>query len=173
MNISDFKSQLRQGGARSNQFRVNVTFPTFAGAPGVDRTLSFLANATTLPAVTVENQTVQYRGRNVNFAGERSFAAWTITVLNDGAFLVRNAFERWSHAIAEFDTTKGILNPIDYQTQLNVEQLDRNGKQIKTYVFYDAYPTSIGNIPLSYATSAIETFDVEFQYNYYKPLDIK
>jgi hypothetical protein len=170
--ISDFKAQLRQGGARSNQFTVELTFPAIANANGAARAASFLCNATTLPAVTVANIPLVYRGRPVNFAGEREFAAWSITVINDGDFLIRNAFENWSNAIANFNATNGLQNPLDYQVDMRVIQLDRNGAQLKAYKFKDAYPTEIGSIGLSYANPEIQTFEVTFQYNFYEPENV-
>lgn len=169
--ISDFRAQLKQGGARSNQFTVELNFPLLAIAGGAARAASFLCNATSLPAVTVSNIPLTYRGRPVNFAGEREFAPWSITVINDGDFLVRDAFERWSNAIANFNATNGLQDPASYQTDMRVIQLDRNGRELKSYQFKDAYPIEIGAIALSYDTPNIETFDVTFQYNYYVPLD--
>lgn len=167
--ISDFKAQLRQGGSRSNQFVVELTFPGVAAAGNAARAASFLCNATSLPAVTVANIPLQYRGRPVNFAAEREFAPWNITIINDGDFLIRNAFERWSNAIANFNATDGLVNPADYQVDLRVIQLDRNGVELKTYKFKDAYPTELGAIGLSYENPAIQTFDVTFVYNFYEP----
>lgn len=167
--ISDFKAQLRQGGARSNQFTVELTFPAAASAGGAARAASFLCSATSVPAVTVENIPLSYRGRPVNFAGERSFAPWSITIINDGDYMIRNAFERWSDAIANFDATDGLVNPADYQVDLSVIQLDRNGIELKRYKFLDAYPTELGAMGLAYDNPAIQTYDVTFQYNYYVP----
>lgn len=170
--ISDFKAQLKQGGARSNQFTIELAFPAVATAGGAARAASFLCNATSLPAVTVSNIPLAYRGRPVNFAGEREFAPWSITVINDGDFLVRNAFERWSNAVANFNATNGLQNPLDYQVDMRVIQLDRNGRVLKRYKFFDAYPTEIGQMGLSYENPQIQTFDVQFQYNYYEPEDV-
>ena len=170
--ISDFKSQLKQGGARSNQFTVELTFPALATAGGAARAASFLCNATSLPAVTVQELNMPYRGRPVYFAGERTFAPWSITVINDGDFLVRNAFERWSNAIANFNATNGLQNPTDYQVDLRVLQLDRNGNQLKAYKFFDAFPTEIGQMTLSYDNPNIQTFDVQFVYNFYEPENV-
>ena len=80
-NISDFKAQLIGGGARPNQFRVDLSFPTFvtAGA-AVGLNSQFLCKATQLPASTVENMQILYRGRQVNYAGERAFAPWTVSI---------------------------------------------------------------------------------------------
>lgn len=170
--ISDFKAQLKQGGARSNQFEVELTFPIVAAAGQASYVGRFLCNATSLPAVTVGNLAVAYRGRPVNLAGEREFAPWSVTILNDGDFLIRNAFERWSNAIANFDATNGLSSPYTYQTDMRVVQMDRNGNKLKAYKFFDAYPTELGAMALSYENPAIQTFDVTFQYNFYKPEDI-
>lgn len=167
--ISDFKAMLRNGGARPNQFRVELHFPQFvqlgvvAGAEA-----QFLCKAASLPAVTLENIQVHYRGRPVNFAGERTYQPWGITVYNDTTFNIRNQLEVWSNGIQHFEDTEGIVNPRDYQVDLRVHQLGRNGETLKTYKFVDAYPVAIGQIQLDYeSNNAIEMFDVEFQYNYY------
>ena len=168
-NIADFKAQLIGGGARPNQFRVDLTFPSYvtlgaiAGLQG-----QFLCKATTLPTSTVENIAMQYRGRQINLAGERTFEQWTVTIYNDTSFNIRNAFEIWSNGIQNNATTEGRTNPRDYQVDMAVNQLDRNGAQVKTYKFVDAYPIAIGAIGLDYeTTNQIETFDVTFQYNYW------
>ena len=168
-NIADFKAQMIGGGARANQFRVDLTFPSFvtAGA-AVGINSQFLCKAAQLPASTVDNTQILYRGRQVNFAGERSFEPWTIAVYNDTTFTIRNALERWSDGVMNNAQTNGRTNPRDYQVDLLVHQLDRNGATIKTYKFVDAYPTSIGAISVDYDTNnQIELFDVTFTYNYW------
>lgn len=168
-NIADFKAQMIGGGARANQFRVDLTFPNFVNlgtVAGINA--QFMCKGAQLPQSTIENTQILYRGRQVNFAGERSFAPWTVTIYNDTTFTLRNALERWSDGIMNHSQTNGRVNPRDYQVDLLVHQLDRNGATVKTYKFVDAYPTSIGPIALDYDTNnAIETFDVEFTYNYW------
>lgn len=168
-NISDFKAQLTGGGARANQFRVELTFPSFVTLGVVaGQQAQFLCKSAQLPASTVENFGVQYRGRAVNFAGERSFAPWSVQVYNDTNFNIRNAMEQWSNGIQNLTGTQGLTNPRDYQVDLSVHQLDRNGAIVKTYKFVDAYPTEIGTIELDYDTvNSIETFPITFQYNYW------
>lgn len=168
-NIADFKAQLIGGGARPNQFRVELAFPSYVTAGVVaGQRAQFLCKAAQLPAATIEDIPVQYRGRAVHFAGERTFAPWTVTVINDTTFNIRNAFEIWSNGIQNLTTSNGRTNPRDYQVDLNVHQLDRNGAIIKSYRFVDAYPTNIGAIGLSFdTTNAIEEFEVEFTYNYW------
>ena len=168
--ISEFKGFMIGGGARANQFYVQLSFPTLVGAGVVAaQEAQFLCKAAQLPASNIENIQVQYRGRPVNFAGERTFEPWTITVYNDTSFNIRNALEQWSHRVQNLNATNGVTNPTAYQTDLRVVQLDRNGASLKSYIFKDAYPTNIGAIALDYDTAnAIETFDVTFQYNYWE-----
>jgi len=168
-NISDFKAQLTGGGARANQFRVQLSFPSFVTLGAVaGLQAQFLCNAAQLPASTIEPISVLYRGRPVNFAGERTFAPWTIAVYNDTNFNIRNALEQWSNGIQNNGTTNGITNPANYQVDLSVYQLDRNGATVKAYKFVDAFPSEIGDIQLGYDQgNAIETFNVTFQYNYW------
>jgi len=168
--ISGFKSQMQGGGARPNQFRVDLTFPTIAGANATfaGQTGQFLCKSSTLPASNIEDVVTLYRGRPVHFAGERSFQPWSVSIYNDTNFLIRNVLEEWSGRIIAYTSTNGAANPALYQAQMSVHQLDRQDRVIKTYTFYDAYPTSVGQIALDYeSNNQIEVFDVEFTYNYF------
>lgn len=168
-NISDFKAQLTGGGARANQFRVALSFPKFVTFGLVaEFQAQFLCNAAQLPSSTIEPITVLYRGRPVNFAGERTFQPWTIAVYNDTNFNIRNALEQWSNGIQNNGSTTGITNPENYQADLEVHQLDRSGATVKSYTFIDSFPSEIGDIQLGFDQgNAIETFNVTFQYNYW------
>lgn len=168
-NIADFKAQLTGGGARANQFRVELSFPSFVTLGAVAGVQSqFLCNAAQLPSSTIEPISVLYRGRPVNFAGERTFQPWTVSIYNDTNFNIRNALEQWSNGIQNNGATTGITNPLNYQVDLAVHQLDRNGATVKTYKFIDAFPTEVGDIQLGYDQgNAIEMFNVTFLYNYW------
>lgn len=168
-NITDFKSQLVGGGARANQFRAYLNFPSYvSGGAFEGARAQFLCKAAQLPASTITNMEVPYRGRVVNVAGERTFQPWTVTILNDVTFGLRNAFETWQAGIQRYAATEGKTNPADYQVDLEIHQLDRNGATLKVYKFADAYPTNIGAIALNFDTAnQIEEFDVEFTYNYF------
>lgn len=173
--ISAFKAQMSGGGARPNQFRVVLNFPAVVGSSGVraGQAAEFLCRAASLPASTVQDIVVGFRGRPVHFAGERDFAPWVVSVLNDNNFVIRNTFEKWSNAIVNYDATNGILRPSDYMVDMSVFQLDRDDEVVKEYRFYDAYPTAIGEIPLSFdQNNTIEEFPVQFVYNYFRTSDI-
>ena len=168
-NISDFVSKLKGGGARANQFKVTLPFPGFAQVGGETEAMAFLCRATTLPASTIGEVIIPFRGRNIYVAGDREFETWDTTILNDTDFLIRNAIERWSNGINNMSDNEGLTNPTDYQVDAFVDHLDRNGNTIKSYTLRGAFPTSVGGIPLAYETTdAIETFDVTFSYQYFE-----
>ena len=167
--ISDFKAHMLQGGARPNQFKVILSFPSFiTNGPALADKAQFICKAASIPASTVENVQVQYRGRPVNFAGERSFAPWTVSVYTDNDMQLRQAFEQWSNTVQNLDTTNGVIEPAQYQVDLEVHQQDRADNDIRNYKFIDAYPVEVGGVMLDFdAANQIEIFDVTFQYNYW------
>jgi len=168
-NINDFKAKLAGGGARNNQFKVTMPFPGYAQVGGEIEDLAFLCTATSIPAMTIGQVVVPFRGRQIKIAGDRTFATWSVTVLNDTNFKLRNAFERWQNGINNMTDGEGLTNPVDYQVDVFVDQLDRNGNTLKSYTLRGAYPTELASIPLNYETNdAIEDFDVTFQYQYFE-----
>ena len=168
-NINDFKSRLRGGGARANQFKVTLPFPGYAAVGGETSDLAFLCKASAIPGQTIPSVSVPFRGRQLKIAGDRTFEDWTITVLNDTDFKLYRAFERWMNGINNMTDNEGIANPADYQVDGFVDQLDRNGTTLKSYTYRGLYPETLASIPLSYGTNdAIETFDVTFRYQYFE-----
>ena len=168
-NINDFKAKLAGGGARANQFKVVMPFPGYAQVGGEIEDLAFLCRAAAIPAMTIANIDVNFRGRAVKIAGDRTIPNWTITVLNDTNFKLRNAFERWQNGINNMTDNEGLTNPVDYQVDAFVDHLDRNGNTIKSYTLRGAFPTNIAEIPLNYdAVTDIEEFEVTFEYQYFE-----
>ena len=168
-SITDFKAKLSGGGARANQFKVTMPFPGYAQVGGEIEELAFLCKATNLPEMTIGTVEVPFRGRVIKIAGDRTIGEWSITVLNDTNFKLRNAFERWQNGINNMSDNEGLTNPADYQVDAFVDQLDRNGATIKSYTLRGAHPKTIAAIPLAYDTNnQIETFDVTFAYQYFE-----
>ena len=169
-NINDFKSKLRGGGARANQFRVTMPFPGFASVGGETEAMSFLCTSTSLPGMTIAEVTgLNFRGRELYLAGDRTFSPWTTTILNDTNFLIRNAYERWMNGINNMSDNEGLVNPADYQVDAFVDQLDRNGNVIKSYTFRGMFPTTLDDIALDYGTNnAVETFTATHRYQYFE-----
>jgi|TARA_B100001939_G_scaffold236121_1_gene203622 hypothetical protein len=167
--INDFKAVLAGGGARANQFQVTMPFPGFAAAGGETRVMSFLCQATNLPGMTLGEVAVPFRGRQLYIAGDRTFEAWTTTIMNDTDFLIRNAMERWMNAINALSDNSGLENPSDYQVDAFVDQLDRAGEAIKSYTFRGLFPQTIAPIELGYdQNDAVETFEVTYRYQFFE-----
>ncbi len=168
-NINDFKSKLRGGGARANQFRVVMPFPGFASLGGETENTSFLCSSSSLPGMTVAETPIPFRGRTLYVAGDRTFETWTNTILNDTDFKIRNAYERWLNGINNMSDNEGLVNPADYQVDAFIDQLDRNGNVLKSYTFRGMFPTTIDDITLSYGTNnEVESFTATHRYQYFE-----
>lgn len=201
--IDDFKGALSGGGARPNLFQVSCGFPSASssalatglgavggaiggavggviggvsnvlGGGGPSRKLQFLCKAASLPASTVGIIPVPFRGRQLKIAGDRTFEEWTITVINDTDFSIRNAFEGWMNTINAHVANVGPSGLNSYIQQAKVEQFTREGPSInpaplKTYLFEGCWPSTVSAIDLSYESGdAIEEFTVTLQYQYW------
>ena len=167
LGVDDFKSKLRGGGARPNLFKATLNFPAYAG--GDVELASFLCKTAALPVSEMALVTVPFRGRQLKIAGDRTFANWTVTIINDTDFSVRDAMERWMNGINAHAANTGFSNPVDYEADLSVDQLDRNGDVLKTYNFRGCFPTNVSEIALSYETNdVVEEFTVEFAIQYWE-----
>jgi len=200
--ISEFKSRLAKGGARPNLFMVRLNFPTtlsnivdidpIDSATELTGQAEFLVKTAQLPASTVGVIDVPFRGRMLKVAGDRTFEPWSVTVINDGAFRLRKAFETWSRGVNALTENVSQLgygsgDPISYCVDMTVFQLSRDNQTpsktpssmnslgedgmevVRAYKFFDAWPSSLSAIDLSYESNdQVEEFTVEFQYNYYE-----
>ena len=196
ITISAFKSKLTGGGARPNLFEVEIpSFPIAAGTntwrTGDNQeadTFKFLCKAATLPASNITPVEIPFRGRILKVAGDRTFDNWQITVINDENFIIRNAFETWMQSISKNSNATGATDPSAYMTYALVHQLGRGADAgsnsttasqsvsgvsvapLKTYTFFDIFPTTISAIDLSYENAdAIEEYTVDFQVQYWEP----
>jgi len=189
--IDAFKSKLRGGGARSNLFEVSFGSEE-GGLPQsvLDLGITFeegdlmLIKSAGLPASTITEIPVPFRGRTLKLGGDRTFDVWTITVLNDTDFKWRRYFERWMNTITKVSDGSGSLNVLDYMVDMNVVQLSRgpiaplnirgndNGTTIgslRRYVVKGVFPTNVSQIDLSYNNeNEIEEFTVDLQVQYWE-----
>ena len=180
-SITNFRDRLVGGGARPNMFEVNITLPEqVQGLGDINQDMRFLVKAAEIPAANIGNIPVPFRGRVLPVAGDRTFDPWTVTVINDAQFNIRDAMEQWSNLINDLQFDVGDINPADYQTKAEVFQLSRQSQgsggqsagkggeiiqTLRTYNFEGIYPNAVSSIPLDYgATDQIEEFQVTFNY---------
>ena len=188
-SIDSFKSRLVQGGARPNLFEVEMDFPSGVGIfdEEIENTRHrMMIKGAQLPASNIAEVVVPFRGRQLKVAGDRRFDPWTITVINDGDFKLREAFERWSNFIIKVSDGSGTINPSDYFADWIVNQLGRASTDLnvrgensgatlpvlRRYQMHGCWPSQVSPIELSYDTAdVIEEFQVTLQVQWWEAYD--
>jgi hypothetical protein len=164
-SINEFKSQLVGGGARSSLFQVQITNPILGVA---DFKVPFMVKTAAIPESSTGVIPVPYFGRIIKYGGDRTFGAWTVTIINDEDFAVRNAMEAWSNAINSH-ITNFRSSPFDYKAQAQVTQYGKDGSVLREYTFEGLFPISISTIDLQWqAQDQIEEFGVTFEYDLWR-----
>lgn len=167
-NINEMRSQLTFGGAKASLFQVQIQNPVNGIA---DIKVPFMVQAAQIPESTLGTTEVGYFGRKIKIAGDRTFAEWTVTVINDEDFLIRNAMEEWMNSINSHEENIRLFNtasPSQYKTQAQITQYMKTGVAARVYNFNGLFPTNIGNIQMDWnTTDDIERFDVTFQYDWW------
>ena len=168
-NINEMRSQLTLGGARPTLFQVNISNP--ANSAG-DLKSPFLIRASQVPASTLGFIEVPYFGRKVKIAGDRTFAEWNVTVVNDEDFLIRNSMEEWMNTInSHLGNVRGFgsASDLSYKSTAQVIQYSKTGVPIREYSFNGIFPTNITEMDVDWnATDVIQEFNVTFQYDWWE-----
>ena len=183
-NVQQFRSQLTGDGARPNLFQCTLTFPILASSGGatspggiqdnvnLTEKFTFMARAAQLPGSTVNQIPVNYFGREIKFSGNRTFPEWTVTIINDEDFRLRNAFEKWMHGLNSHVTnTRGasFQNSLDYQQDAVVTQFGKAGNIIKQYSLIGMFPIDVSPIELDWGSNdTIEEYAVTFAYQWWE-----
>lgn len=167
-NINEIKSQLTFGGAKASLFQVAITNPINGVA---DLKTPFMVQTAQIPEASMGVIEIPYFGRKVKVAGDRTFGEWTVTIINDEDFLIRNAMEQWMASINSHEgnvTQLGTSSASEYKAQAQITQYSKTGQALRTYNFNGLFPTSIAAIGMDWnTTDDIERFDVTFQYDWW------
>ena len=167
-NVNEIRSQLTLGGARQSLFQVTIQNPANAIA---DIKVPFMVRTAQIPSSDLGVIEVPYFGRKIRLAGDRTFGDWTVTIINDEDFLIRNAMEEWSNKINSLQgnlRTFGAASPLLYKANAQVTQFSKTGVPIRVYQFNGIFPSAIAPIDLDWsATDQIEEFTVTFQYDWW------
>ena len=159
--IDEFKAQLIGGGPRANRFRVFI--------PGAGNRIEFLCKAAAIPAATLGEIPVNFRGHILKLAGDRTFEDWSATIINDSEFSARSALEAWQQDIQELDSGVGMASNDYLLSRAFVEQLGKDDAVLARYEFFNMFPKNIAAIELSYETvDALEEFQVDFTYSHWE-----
>jgi hypothetical protein len=172
-NVTEFRSNMELDGARPNLFSVSLTFPTIAqNSAAASQKTTFMAKGSQLPGSTIGTVPVFYFGRELKFAGNRTFPDWSLQIINDEDFTIRNSMESWMNSINSHagNVRNGAAqSPSGYTTDATVTQFGKNGQPIKTYKFVGLFPTDIEPIGLDWGTNdSIEEYGITFAYQWWE-----
>ena len=172
-NVAEFRANMIGDGARPNLFQVTLNFPTIA-ANGVaaGQKATFMAKSAQLPGSTIGTVPVFYFGRELKFAGNRSFTDWTLQIINDEDFIIRRAIESWMNGINSHGgnvRNAGAASPLGYTVDAEVTQYGKTGDTLKTYKFVGMYPLDLAPIDLDWSSNdTIEEYGVTFAYQWWE-----
>ena len=172
-NVAEFRANMVGDGARPNLFQVTLTFPAIASNGTVaGQKATFMAKAAQLPGSTIGQVPVYYFGRELKFAGNRTFADWSLQIINDEDFTIRNSIESWMNAINSHSgnvRNANAMNPSSYTVDAVVTQYGKAGDALKSYKFVGMYPLDLAPIDLDWSSNdTIEEYGVTFAYQWWE-----
>jgi hypothetical protein len=165
MDIQEFTSNFRGGGARQTLFQINLNNPV---DPGGDAKPRISAKATQLPSWTVSEIEAPFMGRKVYFQGQRTFDPWTFTVINDEDYVVRNAMEQWSNYINSVQGNVRLNGSPDdsaLKATGQIYQYSKTGAVIRVYSMLGAWPQAIGTTSLDWSSDAIQEWECTLRFD--------
>jgi hypothetical protein len=173
---STFKTKLSSagGGARPSLYKVAINY-------SVDNSFSvmgddaLLVKATALPGSTIAPLTVNYAGRAYKWQGFRTYDNWTVTVINDENFSIRNKmmeWMRWISGMLDGGRTTVFGDPSKpqggyYDGNATVTQVGTDGTNKQNYKMYNLWPTELGEIAVDWSSDAIQEYTIGFAYDYW------
>lgn len=171
-NVAEFRSNMIGDGARPNLFTVSLVFPTIAeNGVSAGTKSQFMIKSSQLPGSSVGTVPVYYFGRELKFAGNRTFPDWTVNIINDEDFVIRNSLETWMNALNSHQTnirSATAVQPSSYTSEATVQQYGKSGNELKNYKFVGMFPIDISPIDLDWGSNdSIEEYSVTFAYQYW------
>jgi len=160
MSIEQFKGQVLDL-SRPNRFRVDGL--------RLGRQISFLAKASSLPNATLGVMPVPYMGREIKYAGDRTYEDWEITVYQANDADIRKRIDAWMVQALGHESNIGATGWNEYKSDLTVGQLDRRDRPIIVYRLVGCFPIAISPLELDWGTNDTPAdFNVTFAYDYYE-----
>lgn len=172
-NVAEFRANMIGDGARPNLFSVSLIFPSLVqNATAAGQKITFMAKTAQLPGSTIGTVPIYYFGREMKFAGNRTFADWTLTIINDEDFTIRNSLENWMNSINSHSgnvRAPGASNANGYAVDANVIQYGKTGNELKKYKFVGVFPLDLSPIDLDWGSNdTIEEYTASFAYQFWE-----
>ena len=169
LGVDDFKSKLVGGGARANMFKVTCNFPSYA--QGDVELTSFLCKGAQMPSSIIAPIMVPFRGRQLQIAGDRTFAEWTTTVMIEEDFSQRAVLEEWARKVNDGPSNiRSYGSPEDYKEDATIKLYGKTGSKLREYTLVGCWPSDVGTIELDWnTTDTIGTYTVTWSFDYFNP----
>jgi len=173
--LTEFKTNLKQGGARPSLFQVVLHYP--AGITEPKTKSKFLIKGASIPASTIGTHEVFFHGKSIKVAGDRTFDTWDTTIINDEDYGIRIALEKWMELIANHKLNTRSKEKLgssegetaSYKQDIYVTQFGKDGNHKHHYHFLGAFPSALSTINLDWGTSEIEEFTCTWTYDRWMP----
>jgi hypothetical protein len=177
-SITGFRAALVGSGARPNLFQIVLQFPTLVtGVGAASGLVSMLAEAASLPSDKMGEIELPYMGRKTYYPGDKEFDPWSVTIMNDENFVIRDAFELWLSALNSHEGN--VRNPLaatpaGYTADATISQYPKvDLPTIKQYKMVGAFPTEVGAIEVDWGVNnTIEKFQVTFRYQWWNAVSV-
>ena len=157
-DLSTILTNVKNGIAKTNNYK--ITIPEF--------NLDFHGKGTQLPSSDLGVIEIPYKGRKLKVPGQRTFAEWTVTIMELENMGMRIEMEAWMNALDEALTGKLSEKLGTDMPDVDVAILGKNGKPTMSYKLYGVFPTSIASVDLNFdeQTAPLE-YAVTFQYSFH------
>ena len=173
--VSTFKSSIakQSGGARPALYQVDINGKSSGGS--FTGSENILCKAASIPPANIAPLAVNYAGRAYKWNGFRTYDNWTVTVINDESFSIRNKMMQWMRKMSgrlEGSRSTGFGDQLNggtsfYDGDATVKQLSTSGTGVQTYKFDYLWPTEIAGIPVDWSSDAIMEYTITFAYDYW------
>lgn len=166
-SANEFRSRLQHGGVRPNLFKVSLNIP---GANDASTELSFMARAASMPAFVTGIVDQYYFGRRVSFVGDREYQDWSIEIINDEDYVVRNAMEEWQRRGAETDWDTAYVENrqgLPLYSDATITAFGKEGNELKSVIIKNAFPMMLGPLEFNWEeNNRIQTFTADLRFDY-------
>ena len=171
--LTEFKSNLKQGGARPSLFSVEIQYPQGLRLPPTAS--KFLIKGTSIPASTIGTHEIFFHGKAIKVAGDRTFDTLDTTIINDEDFGIRATLEKWIDFISDHklnkrvDQWKGQGETAEYKGEVIISQYSKAGEPLHHYHLIGAFPSALSTINLDWGTQEIEEFTCTWTFDRWMP----
>jgi hypothetical protein len=163
MSVEDIKSAISSGGglAMANRYRVQIT--------GLSEDQNNLCEAYNMPGKQVLTLD-RILGTDVKkVAYGHAYPDVNLTFIMTNDYSIKKFFDEWQDSMVTRDPPFNAVYWETYVRNVTLHQLDQKDNKVYTCELYDAAPTTVSDISLSYGQqNAYATFNVALSYRYWK-----